>query len=317
MTLAEGTLMNGAAEIITGRCAVWPLPHTPECARTARSKVRAAVAELLPERLDDCLEMVSELATNAWVHGLGGDVLPGDEAPAAGRSELAIYRRGPEHRAELVVTVFDPSPDLDDIPDPAPNVLAAKPDKPLNESPPPEVQDALLALLPDKPPEEPLVAVADLPPQRWSGQRGLETVRGLSDGRCGFRRTRSRLGAWRVPGKTAWFSVPIPAGSLAARPPAISLSPAEAVRMLESELAARGLDGMICSDGADRSLLSLSDVTVWCGDQCFSWRSGDQAVQLPISDFVETVEQVIALIEDRRHFFAGSRPAEWRKTASV
>ena len=103
-TLAGAPIPTPPAMIITGGCPVWPLPHTRACAETARSIVRTALAGLVPDRLDDCLVMASELATNAWLHGLGGRELDDRQAPIAGRSELAIYRRGPVDGAELVVT---------------------------------------------------------------------------------------------------------------------------------------------------------------------------------------------------------------------
>jgi hypothetical protein len=309
-TTLAGTPMPTPALIITGGCSVWPLPHTRACAETARAIVRTTLADLVPDRVDDCLVMVSELATNAWLHGLGGRELDNRHAPAAGRSELAIYRRGPEATAELVVTVFDPRSDLDSFTGRLPiSPLAELPDKPPQESVPPALLDQLLRNLPDNPlPESPPGAVDDLPAQWWSGQRGLDTVRQLSGDRYGFYRTRSRLGQYPVSGKAAWFAIPIPATSLAAKPPATRFSPAEAVRSLAAQLSARGLGGMYLNDLHDRSLLSLRHVTTWSCDEVFTWADGDhKTVRAPYCDLVDVVEQIVRISEDREYATLGTR----------
>ncbi|MEV5704799.1 hypothetical protein [Actinoallomurus sp. NPDC052274] len=311
MTTLPGTpMMSPSALIITGGCPVWPLPHTRSCAEAARSIVRTALADLVPDRLDDCLVMASEYATNAWLHGLGGREFDNTHAPVVGRSELAIYRRGPEDSAELVVTVFDPRSDLDAVAGAVSvPVLDQLPDKPLNESLPADVLDQLLGDLPDNPlPESPPAAVGELPPQWWSGQRGLDTVRALSGGRYGFYRTRSRLGQYRVSGKVAWFTVPISATSLAAKPPAVRLSPAEAVRALRDQLTARGLGGMYHNDLHDRSVLSLRHLTIWCGGENFSWKNGDrEAVRIPYFDLADAVEAIVRISEDHEYLTLGAR----------
>ncbi|TDC91401.1 hypothetical protein E1285_13015 [Actinomadura sp. 7K507] len=59
---------------------------------------------LLPgDLVDDAVTMVSELATNVFVHALGGRAL--GSMPTAGLPELQIYGRG--QGAEVVVRVFD------------------------------------------------------------------------------------------------------------------------------------------------------------------------------------------------------------------
>ncbi len=309
-TLAGAPIPTPPAMIITGGCPVWPLPHTRACAETARSIVRTALAGLVPDRLDDCLVMASELATNAWLHGLGGRELDDRQAPVAGRSELAIYRRGPVDGAELVVTVFDPRCDLGAVTGSVPaNPLAGLPDKPQKESLPPALLDQLLRDLPDNPlPESPSAAIDELPPQWWSGRRGLDTVRELSDGRYGFYRTRSRLGRYPVSGKAAWFAVPIPPTSLAASPPAIHLSPADAVRKLRAELIGRGLGGMYHNDLHGHSVLSLRHLTIWCRNGSFTWANGDQAIRVPYFDLIDAVEQIIRINEDHAHTTLGTRP---------
>jgi hypothetical protein len=295
--------MTSSADIITGRCAVWALPHTPACAEVARRTIHEALGPLLPPRLvNDCAIMASELATNGFVHGLRARNLDDQRAPAAGRSEVAIYRRGSESTAELVITVFDPRPDLDGIGGPTWNPLASLPDKPLDESLPDELLDKLLSELPDEPLPEALSpeVVHGLHPERWSGRRGLDTVRVLSNGNCGFYRTTSRLGKQPVSGKAAWFAVPLAPGSLAAPPQQIGYSPAEAIKRLSSQLAARGIDHMIQNHLHDRSLLSLRHTTVWSDTTVYSW-GGAQRVRLTHSDLTEAVEQLVRIHEDREY----------------
>jgi hypothetical protein len=246
--------ITSSAEVLGGGCAVWALPHTRECAETARARLRDTLSELLPEHLDDCLEMAGELATNAWLHGLGGKDLDDRYAPAAGRSELAVYRRGQAPGAELVVTVFDPKPDVD-------------------------------AIVPGS---------------------GLDRVGGLANGRHGFYRTRSRLGAHAVPGKAAWFAVPLPPSSLIAQPPQVSLSPAQAVQALRSRLEARGLGLMYHNDIGGQSVLSLRHLTVWCRAQTFEWGAPDNAIRHPFFDLTEAVEQVVRINEDHEYALLGT-----------
>lgn len=316
LTLAEGIQMTSSAKIMTGQCAVWALPHTSACAEAARARVREALSTLLPsDRLDDCVLMASELGTNAFLHGLDGLSLEDRYAPDAGRSELAIYRRGPENAAEMVVTVFDPRPDL--LPrtaEPISSPLAELPDKELDERLPTDIMDKLLEELPDLVLESPADEALDealpespeaaqrLLPQRWSGKRGLDTVRELSEGRYGFYRTTSRLGARPVSGKVAWFAIPLAPDSLAASPPRTAEDPGEAMEMLRSQLEARGIKYMIHNHLDNRSVLSLPHTTVWSYAAAFTWRVDDKApVRLAHADLVETVEQLLRINEDREY----------------
>ncbi|GAA0586302.1 hypothetical protein GCM10009546_55840 [Actinomadura livida] len=81
------------------------LPPEARCAGVARKLVREALtALLLPgEVVEDAVTMVSELATNAFAHALGGRAL--GVTPTAGLPELQIYARG--QGTEVVVRVFD------------------------------------------------------------------------------------------------------------------------------------------------------------------------------------------------------------------
>lgn len=279
-TMTAPTLSS--AEIISGGAVVAALPHSRACADVARSFVREMLKGLLPERLGDALVMASELAANAFIHGLGAREIDDHQAPSAARSELAIYRRGAGTGAELVCTVFDPRPNVDAIPERTPCVLSDLPDKRCDETLPPELLDDLLE-------------------QLETGNRGLDVVRALSHGRTGFYRTRSRLGNRSVSGKAAWFALPIPAQSPAAWPPADSLSPAQAVKELRSQLDGRGIGRIYDNDLPGQSVLSAPHVTVWCRGQYFMWRTDDVAVRHPFSDVVEVAEQVVRISEDREY----------------
>lgn len=284
-TLQEGAPMSSSEEITTGGCPVWLLPRTAECAASARYITRMALVGLLPKRIiDNCGLMISELATNAWKHGLRAEKLRCRHGPLVS-SELAIYRRGPASNAEIVITVFDPDPNIEAIPEPAPDVLAAMPDTPPNEPPPRNVVDAVLAQLP---------ATLDDP----SMKRGLDTVRACSGGWCGFYRTRSRFGAF--PGKAAWFAVSA-TESEAAQPPTVSMSPAQAVRALKAQVGARGLAHAYCSDERGEPVLFLRHLTVRCRDQTFRWGTGNQARRIPCYDLVEATEQIVTTSQDAEH----------------
>lgn len=301
MTLAEGTLMTSSAHIITGRCAVWALPHTPACAEFARRTIHSVLEPLLPPKLvDDCAIMASELASNAFIWGLRGQSLDEQHAPAAGRSELAIYRRGVESTAEIVITVFDPRSDLEAFDRPTRTPLDALPEKALDESLPNELLDELLAELPDEPLPETLSSevVDGRHPERWSGQRGLDTVRVLSDGRFGFYRTRSRLGERPVSGKVAWFAAPVAPGTPAASPPPITFDPAEAVKALSDQLEVRGIDHRFPNHSHHRSVLSLRHATVWSDTTTYWWGTGSQTVRYSHADLTEITEQLIRIHED-------------------
>jgi hypothetical protein len=102
--------MNGQPDIRRGGCSAWVLPPDERCARTARSLIRETLMPLgLPgELIQDVVTIASELATNAFLHGLSGPAASrtGAGSPAV-PPELWLYRRGLSV-AELVCKVFDP-----------------------------------------------------------------------------------------------------------------------------------------------------------------------------------------------------------------
>lgn len=306
LTLAEGAPMTSSAEILAGRCAAWVLPHTAECARAARARLKEVLPALgLSAWLADGVTMVSELATNAWLHGLRGVSLDDRHAPMAGRSELAVYRRGTGNAAELVVTVFDPRPSLAWLGARTAGPLSGPADERLDERLPAAEIDRLLGELPDRLLPE---SAEGLAPGRWSGRRGLLAVEELSGGRCGFHRTTSRLGVGPASGKAAWFAIPLDGDPAAARPPQAAYSPAGAAALLRSQLHARGVPHIVQTNGDDRSALTLPHATVWADSVGFRWREDTRAVDawLPHADLAETVERLVRINED--HAYSATRP---------
>ena len=293
--------MTGFADILAGRCAAWVLPHTAECARVARARLKDVLVALgLSAQVSDGVTMVSELATNAWLHGLRGVSLDDRYAPVAGRSELAVYRRGSGNAAELVVSVFDPRPSL--------TWLGSQTERPLSgpadERPSAAEIDKLLGGLPDRGLPE---SAEGLGPEWWSGRRGLIAVAELSEGRCGFHRTTSRLGAGPTSGKAAWFAIPLD-DHPAARRPQTAYSPAGAAAALRSQLHARGIPHIIQANGDDRSVLSLPHATVWTDSVGFRWRDDPYLRDqwLPHADLAETVERLVQINED--HAYGATHP---------
>ncbi len=100
-----GSPSSAAGVVRAGGCAVWALPPEARCAGVAREAVGETLGALrLPEGMvDDAVTMVSELATNVFVHALGGRPLP--TMPTAGLPEVQIYVR--KRGSEVVVRVFD------------------------------------------------------------------------------------------------------------------------------------------------------------------------------------------------------------------
>ena len=98
------------------------------------------------------------------------------------------------------------------------------------------------------------------------------------------------------------------ATSLAASPPAIHLSPADAVRKLRDELTGRGLSGMYHNDLHGQSVLSLRHLTIWCRNGSFMWANSNHAVQVSYFDLIDAVEQIIRINEDHEHAALAPRP---------
>ena len=65
------------------------LPRAPASVRTARQLVRTHASTFAPERRDAAVLMVSELVTNALLHGIGTIMLRVDVDPGALRVEVS------------------------------------------------------------------------------------------------------------------------------------------------------------------------------------------------------------------------------------
>lgn len=264
--LGDGMLTGGLS---------WRLPDDASCAGTARAHIRQALADLqMPgELVHDAALAVSELATNAWLHALEAKPLSAAARPGAAAPELWVYRRGAPPDAELVCGVFDTRRDAWPQARPDSFALLAE-DTQLAD---PQL-DAILA-------------------SSAGNGHGLGIVAALS-GTAGWHRTRSRSGAHQ-PGKVIWFTVRIPDSSVAAQPPPVRLTPAQAARTLTALLTARGIPGTGHHQDTTQSAVSITaSLTVRCQDGAFQWRSRGSLERRAYFDLADTVEHLIRLHEE-------------------
>jgi Histidine kinase-like ATPase domain len=104
---------NGNPLDLRGGGCCWRLPADRTCAPAARALLKPVLVTLglSAELIDDVEVMVSELATNALVHGVtrtrGAD---GSALPVACAPELWAYTRV-RPASQLVVKVYDPNPE--------------------------------------------------------------------------------------------------------------------------------------------------------------------------------------------------------------
>src|SRR6202011_2641982 len=120
-----------------------------------------------------------------------------------------------------------------------------------------------------------VMAIDPVDPDSVSG-RGLQVVAGLSAGCWGHHPTRSRLGAWKVPGKAVWFNLRVPPGSDLARYPRPVPRPWQAADQLAVLLADRGIRGVVRSATASGDMAVLSvrhQLTVWCHGSVVWWKA--------------------------------------------
>jgi hypothetical protein len=254
----------------------WRLPGNASCARTARAHVRQALADLrMPgELIDDAAVAVSELATNAWLHAVNAKPLTATAGPGAAAPELWVYRRGEPPDAEVVCGVFDTRRDVWPRARPEWSALLAEDTKLAD----PQL-DALLA-------------------GAAGNGHGLGIVSALS-GTNGWHLTRSRSGDCPIPGKVIWFTMRIPDGLAAAQPPPVRLAPDQAAHTLTALLTARGIPEPACRHDPAHSAVSVTaDLTIWCHEGAFQWKSGDGLERRSYSDLADTVEAVVRLHED-------------------
>ncbi|MFB4311845.1 ATP-binding protein [Actinomadura sp. GTD37] len=139
----------------------------------AREAVRETLGALrLAEGVvDDAVTMVSELATNAFVHALGGRPLL--VMPTAGLPEVQIYGRGRGRGTEVVVRVFDSASWCGTVPSGAGNL---------------------------RPPTE---------AEGGRGLELVNALTVEHGGRWGAHRSRSQTGLTPVSGKVVYFTLPV------------------------------------------------------------------------------------------------------------
>jgi hypothetical protein len=226
------------------------------------------------ELIDDAAVAVSELATNAWLHALDAMPLAAAAGPGAAAPELWVYRRGEPPDAEVVCGVFDTRRDVWPRARPEWSALLAEDTKLAD----PQL-DALLA-------------------DDAGNGHGLGIVAALA-GTTGWHLTRSRSGDCPVPGKVIWFTMRIPDGLAAAQPPPVRLAPDQAAHTLTALLTARGIPEPACRHDTAHSAVSVTgDLTIWCHEGAFEWKSGDGLERRSYSDLDDTVEAVVRLHED-------------------
>jgi hypothetical protein len=265
--LREGILAGGLS---------WALPDDASCASTARKHVRQTLAGLhLPAGLiDDAAVAVSELATNAWLHALDARPVSAGSRPGGAAPELWVYRRGAPQDAELVCGVFDARRDAW-----------------------PRARRGSFTLLPDDTDLADPQLAAVLADNAGNGH-GLGIVAALSAA-TGWHRTRSRLAADPVPGKVTWFAMTIPRSSLAAQPPSVHLTPAQAAHALIALLTARGLREISHRHDTTRAAVSVTaSLVVRCQDGIFQWPAQGTLRRRAYFDLADTTEDIIRLHEE-------------------
>lgn len=257
--------VTGPDAVAAGECLVTPLALGPTCASEARNVFRevAGVLGLPDDLVYDGITMASELAANT-LHAHDNVEFEGlARWPVAGGPELWMYLRRVDEAWEMVCKVFDSMTGWRG--GRAPRLGVAEP-------------DAL-------------------------GGRGLQVVAALSSGRWGYHLTRSRLGGWRVPGKTVWFALRVAAADIPGLLLPVRLTGAHVARTLEARLAARELGSRILrvdEQGAGMSVLSIRHgLTLWCHGGAIWWRTrhGDYERQFACN-LEEVAERVVCLSEE-------------------
>lgn len=127
--------------------------------------------------------------------------------------------------------------------------------------------------------------------------RGFEIVDALTQehgGTWGLHRSRSRLGAVPVPGKVAYFSVPIPYD----RVPQAQIDGRQAAHDLHTQLAARGLGPLYRSDGWNMAVISVSaGLDIWVRDGTYVLTTPEGTARYPLEDIIEVCEETTRIRE--------------------
>ncbi|MEV4256098.1 ATP-binding protein [Spirillospora sp. NPDC049652] len=137
-------------------------------------------------------------------------------------------------------------------------------------------------------------------PEAQAGDLLDETGKGLGivaavASEWGCHLSRSRLSNTVVPGKAAWFVLPLP--ERWPRPP-WQVPPGVAAGRLVEALSDRGLRAVRSSDSSGVSLVSVHRLNVWVCPLTFSWRGTDGVyVRQPLIDLQEAAEGVVRTVE--------------------
>jgi hypothetical protein len=124
--------------------------------------------------------------------------------------------------------------------------------------------------------------------------RGLSIVDAVSAD-WGIRRSRSRLTPHPVPGKAAWFALPLPEPWPAQNQ---AIPPGHAAHQLQLTLAARGINGTRRSDDKGISIIQIPGIDIWVEPKAYTWQDTPGTyINHPLLDLHETTEDLIARIE--------------------
>ncbi|MEV5831567.1 ATP-binding protein [Spirillospora sp. NPDC052242] len=125
--------------------------------------------------------------------------------------------------------------------------------------------------------------------------KGLAIVSALAVA-TGTHRTRSRTGAV-VPGKSVWFTVPLPMPWPA---PATLVPPALAAARLREALNGRGIPTAHRSDNRGITIINAGTLNVWVQPTAFAWCDDHGYARLPLSDLQEATERIVSCLESGR-----------------
>ncbi|MEV8631093.1 hypothetical protein AB0395_05495 [Streptosporangium sp. NPDC051023] len=247
--------------LAVGGFPAWPLPPDGRGAKVARSVVRAVLGEFgMPWDLTYDAAVVASELATNAL--LHACRTPWTRAASASSGSLEIWAYlSRRTRPEVVIKVFDP-------------IVGGFPRGPLSR-----------------------------PPWDASGGRGLEVVDALIGdygGRWGVHATRCRLGVRPTPGKTVFFTVPLPDDCGHAVPvrqePASHLRSAERINAL---LTVRGLRPHVSAGPRTAVVRARTGVHIWVREESLSYRLPGQGItRHPPFDEIEVVEQIVRHCEE-------------------
>jgi Histidine kinase-like ATPase domain len=132
--------------------------------------------------------------------------------------------------------------------------------------------------------------------------KGVTVIGVIADG-WGAHLSRSRLGAWRVPGKAVWTAFALPGHW---PDPARSAPPSTTARHLAAVLTARGAEGVRDHHERGVSLVGVplaghGGVNVWVEPRSLTFTDPDGTrVHRPLADLQDVAEHLVRRIEESR-----------------